>query len=383
MNYNFPYERIKQINMQVKLFCVFLVIFSSSVFSGNINKVSMWEGHSAEGVLLIKNDCLLHFFRLDPGQFGDHVGLTGNISVTKSCNQGLSWSNPRTIYDSEFDDRNVHGGITKDGLIVIFFRKYSPLKGQSDEGNGTESVNYITSHDGVIWSSPKILDFGDIDIYSAGTDRMSYSVQHGYIQTFFSPGAAFFVTSKTGKEWSKPKKIFSTSEINTQEVSLATDGNLMIAYIRDDSKGYKKINGKGALLQTYSKDGGFKWSALERTNIAGGLYSVAPDVSYIHNLKKMVIVVNDRRGGMDPLKNEDSQLWVYLVPMNKAALNPLKYKARYVLDRPSSSSYPFYGYASTAYLDKSFFIMFTESSLQKNGTENANLFMYKVMNNDN
>ena len=86
---------------------------------------------------------------------------------------------------------------------------------------------------------------------------------------------------------------------------------------------------------------------------------------------------------MDPLKNEDSQLWVYLVSIDKAIENPLRYKEKYILDRPVPDSYPFYGYASTVYLNGSFFIMFTESNLAKNGTENANLYMYKIMNHDN
>ena len=64
---------------------------------------------------------LIHFFRLDPGDQGNHVGNNGAIAKRFSDDDGATWSMPEIIYKDMYDDRIASGGILDNGEIVIFF----------------------------------------------------------------------------------------------------------------------------------------------------------------------------------------------------------------------------------------------------------------------
>jgi Neuraminidase (sialidase) len=83
--------------------------------------------HNSESFLVTLDSTVYHFFRQDPGQTGNHTGNGGRIMMRTSNDNGDTWTNPVVIYDSQYDDRNVHGGITEDGRIIVTFRKYDAL----------------------------------------------------------------------------------------------------------------------------------------------------------------------------------------------------------------------------------------------------------------
>src|SRR5699024_11377909 len=86
----------------------------------NSKESHITDNHTEECFLETnKNGSIIHVFRLDPS--GDHIGNNGYIAKRISEDNGKTWSQPQKVYDSnEYDDRNVHGGITKSGRIVCF-----------------------------------------------------------------------------------------------------------------------------------------------------------------------------------------------------------------------------------------------------------------------
>src|SRR5665648_240696 len=84
------------------------------------------DDHTSEGFLApLDNGRILLIFRLDPGIEGDHVGTNGYIAKIFYDPEKDQWGKVETVYNShQYDDRNIHGGVTKDGRIIAFFRKY-------------------------------------------------------------------------------------------------------------------------------------------------------------------------------------------------------------------------------------------------------------------
>ena len=69
----------------------------------------------------LKNGRILQFFRLDPGDQGNHVGPNAGIAKRFSDDDGKTWSIPEIIYKDQYDDRIGSGGILDNGEIILFF----------------------------------------------------------------------------------------------------------------------------------------------------------------------------------------------------------------------------------------------------------------------
>ncbi len=109
------------------------------------------DNHTSEGFLApLKDGNILLIFRLGPGIKGDHTGTDGYIAKIKYDPVNDKWSEVETVYNSnKYDDRNIHGGVTRDGRIVVFFRRYDTRE--------TEGRYFIFSDDkGKTWTEPQI-----------------------------------------------------------------------------------------------------------------------------------------------------------------------------------------------------------------------------------
>ncbi|MBS3772474.1 MAG: hypothetical protein KGY69_19640, partial [Bacteroidales bacterium] len=86
------------------------------------------EDHTSEGFLApLEDGRILLIFRVDPGIEGDHTGDDGYIAKIPYNPKKDRWGEVETVYNShQYDDRNIHGGVTEDGRIVVFFRRYIP-----------------------------------------------------------------------------------------------------------------------------------------------------------------------------------------------------------------------------------------------------------------
>ena len=125
-------------------------IVVSDLKSTNVN-----EDHVSEGVMVtLSNGDILNFYRNDPQKKGNHIGNHGKIVKRRSSDGGETWQNEVIIFSDEYDDRNIRGGITDEGYIVLFFRRFNA------ENRDTIDINYIISYDnGVSWTERKVLEF--------------------------------------------------------------------------------------------------------------------------------------------------------------------------------------------------------------------------------
>jgi len=99
--------------------------FDFAVISG-ISESLISEDHTAEGLLItLENGDIMHFYRMDPGSTGDHTGNAGRVVKRMSNYGGFFWSPCEPVYDDEYDDRNINGGILDNGRIILTFRRYN------------------------------------------------------------------------------------------------------------------------------------------------------------------------------------------------------------------------------------------------------------------
>jgi hypothetical protein len=94
-----------------------------------------------------------------------HLGRAGRLDWIESKDGGLSWSEPRAIIDSQWDDRNPAFGQMPDGTIVVAYAECSCYKanGDWDPSAGGFELFYRTSRDGgETWGAKRPLTAGPI-----------------------------------------------------------------------------------------------------------------------------------------------------------------------------------------------------------------------------
>lgn len=113
-----------------------------------------------------------------------HQSDNGIIRLRTSMDEGRTWSTPLTILnETGIDLRNVGGGITPTGRLIVSYVKYVCAS------NIFLSNNYIYSDDeGITWSNPIEIPHGADDVFSpyggliaigGGKLLMSWYGQHG------------------------------------------------------------------------------------------------------------------------------------------------------------------------------------------------------------
>jgi hypothetical protein len=94
-----------------------------------------------------------------------HIGKAGRLDWIESRDHGRTWSKPRVIVDSEWDDRNPAVGQMRNGTIVVAYaecRAYN-AEGKWDPSAGGFPMFYILSRDGgKTWSEKRALKAGPI-----------------------------------------------------------------------------------------------------------------------------------------------------------------------------------------------------------------------------
>ncbi|MCX6785819.1 MAG: exo-alpha-sialidase [Candidatus Komeilibacteria bacterium] len=189
----------------------------------------------------------------------DHATtLNGVIRIQTSVNQGGSWSAPVTIASANgIDLRNIGGGITPTGRLIVFYSRYNAVNPQRAE--------YIYSDDeGVTWSAPISMDRGEdynsfvaygktIAIGNNTIMASFYGAQNDGIYT-----VAVVKSADNGKTWGKP--IITGVSANHQEYVEGSfvylGGNYIVGLARDDGGGYPPY----LLHQFVSSDNGDTWT---------------------------------------------------------------------------------------------------------------------------
>ncbi len=348
------------------------------------------DDHNSEGFLVpLENGNILLLFRIDPGLEGNHVGTNGYIAQITYDPDKDEWGDPVTVYNSHrFDDRNIHGGITREGRIVIFFRHL----GQNGQGRFTEGRYFLYSDDdGQTWSGPHESEsWSDPDLPDPrfgvwGTGQMFYNGDiDRYCMLGYGRHITFITCCRDGSSWDEIYLVSEDPEVALTEISGAWAGNnRVIALIRDDAR-----RAGHPLLQVESHDNGITWTDPVPTNIpVEPHWGAAPQLIYDQARDLLIALTSDRYSRDD----SENSLFIYSARPDEVLGKPGNWTFEYELSRPwASKTYDgdrplnqnLYGYPTIAPLnDKEYLVVFTERA-RVEGTEQADLYYFRLIFDD-
>jgi sialidase-1 len=353
--------------------------FIPNSHTSEIKPALFTDDHVSEGFLAPLDDgTVMLLFRLDPGLEGNHVGSAGHIAKIIYDPVQDTWSEPETVYNSHrYDDRNIHGGVTKDGRVVLFFRRYDPA------GRTTEGLYFIFSDDnGQTWSD---LQTSETMFGIAGTGQMFYNPDIGkYCTMEYLTNKTGILFSNDGSAWEESVIVAEDKNVALTEIAGAwCRNNRIIALIRDNASrhGYP-------LLQVESYDNGLTWTEPQQTNIPPGKkWGCAPQLIYDESRDLLIALNSDRHS-----RPYDRQsLFIYTAKPSDVFGNPENWILRHELLRPWARSdfdgdrpttYSFYGYPTIAPIsDSEYLVVFSERN-HMHGTEQADLYYFRLILND-
>lgn len=182
-----------------------------------------------------------------------HVGDEGVLKMRTSTDEGGSWSSATTIAsEGGVDLRNVAGGITPTGRIVVFYGRYDYT------GAAWLNQGYIYSDDqGATWTSYATVSHGSDTSFSpygplieAGADTL-LATWYGDDGTNFR--SRVIASTDDGATWGTAVVIASSTSVHYSETTIAyLGGSYVIAILRTD-------NGS-TFSQAISSDNGASWS---------------------------------------------------------------------------------------------------------------------------
>ena len=189
-------------------------------------------------------------------QGSSHVGAGdyGIIRMRTSTNNGKTWSSATTITsESNVDLRNVGGGVTPNGRLVVLYGRYNP------DSSTWLSIVYIYSDDeGVTWSSPTTLSTGSNTAYSPHGGLIPIADGKVLANWYGDDGTAYtsyvIISSDNGKTWGSPISVITASGGNRYSESsfIHVGGGEILGLIR--------INNGTVFRQVKSTDNGTSWT---------------------------------------------------------------------------------------------------------------------------
>lgn len=337
------------------------------------------DNHNSEGFLdTLPNGDIVNIFRSST-EVG-HVSTAGKIVMRKKPFGEKEWTTPITIFDDEYDDRNIHGGITNEGRIVVFFRRYNV--GGSPT---TVDLNFIYSDDdGETWSSRETIE---TTMSSPGTHKMIHVPTKGYMQLFIGHRDIEAWFSVDGSVWDKDDMVVvaKSSPYHLNESCATYIGNGKIILLsRDDGRQRNQM-----YYQLISEDYGETWGDPIRTNITSPHWSPAPCIFYDEDEGDLWVISSDRRSmyeGESAISEE--RLWIYKNSPNDVFHNPTNYTLLETIPRPyvlfntRPVNMNFYGYPTYAKKEDGNYLIIITDRANGNPTERADLFQFDLVVND-
>lgn len=315
--------------------------------------------NAAEGaVLTVQGDTIINIFRLDTAR--QHAGGKGQIVKRYSYDNGITWTTPEVIFDSQYDDRNVVAGVLSSGRISVLFRQYD---GNNLSGT-TISVGRIYSDDGgQNWSSYAAItgtETGNRVFFGPVTQAGDGE----YKVCLYATDKSYTFSSADGANWNEQSMIFDYSgdPKTPSETAICYIGtNRMIALSRDDS------SPDSSYYQHTSSNNGLTWSYVGRTNMNNELLNVnrTPPTILYDELRNVVVAISTTRNstinGAPWLYRQDS-MYLYINRPDSVFNNPKKWSVKISMGRPMPAQFtPFYGYPTITKLNNgNYFGIITE-----------------------
>lgn len=367
---------------QALLILILYIIWNTTSFSQNNSIVEAYitelkpslisEDHTAEGMLETLDDgSVIHIFRLDPGHLGHHIGNNSRIVKRYSYDNGASWTEPETIYESEYDDRNVHGGLVGNNRLVVFFRRYNAIE------DTTADMNFIYSDDyGYSWTEPN--KFKTIALTS-GTHKIIKVPTKGYMNSICRNYYLETRFSREGSNWDSIA--YKWDYLETLEKPI---GEGSFAYLKDGNIVglFRNTFGSEGANYTHvvSHDYGDTWTEPELTNMADSFYCPSPLIFYNEEWDDVWSIASDRRALINPnYDNNDSEFWIYRNTASEIIDNPKGFNLFHKLKRPMPSYYRLYGYPCVTKLqDGNYLVIVTDSRKKSNGLEDADFYQFEI-----
>ena len=185
-----------------------------------------------------------------------HVGREGRLDWIRSEDGGRTWSKPRVIVDSQWDDRNPALGVMPDGAIVVAHAEASTYNqdGEFDVDAGVYTPKFTLSTDsGATWAEPAVLDTGSVPNGSP-YGRIVMLADGAALMTLYQyPSECAWTMRSTdnGRRWADVTMLPGHDET----ALLATPDQRILAFMRAQGS---QTHG---LDLTASADGGRTWSS--------------------------------------------------------------------------------------------------------------------------
>ncbi|MFW6047825.1 MAG: exo-alpha-sialidase [Candidatus Natronoplasma sp.] len=334
-----------------------------TIVTGEVEE-SLMEQHSSEGFAVRLNDTtVLNLFRRGEG----HIGPPGKIMQRYYDIETGEWTEPEEVYNSSYDDRNVHGGITDEGRVVAFFRR------RNEDGENVDTNIIYSDNGGETWSDRINIS----DIFEAGSFRPIGTLQKmngKYIMPSYDHNSAEILSSEDGIEWESEVVIYdehNSPSINEFDLAYLGDGNL-VAIFRTDGKH----------LQKTSTDYGETWSEFETTNIIDGLeygekeQMRKPELLYREDEDRLYVITSENT---DPPK--DQRLWICSQDVSEGLPRADEYIIEDYKYRPlrDVSTRYFYGYPTYTQIgENEYLIIFSDTDHATTGDEDVFLFQFTM-----
>lgn len=328
--------------------------------------------HTSEGVMFMKSDGnIIQFFRLSAGASGDHTDVNGKIMKREFNTTTQEWGAASDFYNSIYDDRNPHGGVTSTGRMVLFIYRhvYATL-------TIVDCLYMYSDDDGDTWSDPVAIDSSLTDPVSFG--NIIYIPTKGYMTGFFDEATSYRVSvqfSSDGSEWGSEVVVgdyTSGHEYNLSETCFAYIGDgKIIAISRDQNSETSGSN----FYQITSDDYGETWSVPQKTNIGTPYFMPAPTI-FVHG-DRVFVMGADRRDSSNEEPVKDEGLWFYSGDPSVVFSSAISYKQEFYRPRPlSTSTMNLYGYQDIIKLTETRYLVVFTDRYNDGTNEDANLYQF-------
>ena len=207
-----------------------------------------------------------------------HLGIEGRLEVVRSRDDGLTWTPPNVVVDSEVDDRNPAFGVSHRGTLILAYARCSNYDSDKNWIREDRTVGKDCAWEmmvtrsldaGLTWEKPfplgadlpgavspygKIVPQEDrtllLPIYCYANEALRSLVGKEVDLGLPGNSCVFVLRSRDdGRTWGEPSLLAPTMN----ETALVTTGTSeVLAVMRDD--------GGAALHSTRSSDGGHTWS---------------------------------------------------------------------------------------------------------------------------